>query len=65
MVTTPERTAISLDNFLLHPLDDYEWIDGQLVEKKGMTLRHGQIQLRLGSYWRSYMLSSGQGTALV
>jgi Uma2 family endonuclease len=61
MVATPELTTVSLDEFLLHPRDDYEWVDGQLVEKKGMTLRHGQIQLRLGYYWRSYMLSSGQG----
>lgn len=61
MVATPERNAISLDDFITHPIDDYEWVDGQLFEKKGMTLRHGQIQLRLGSYWRSYMLSSGQG----
>ncbi len=61
MVATPELTTISLDDFLLHPVDDYEWVDGYLVEKKGTTLRHGQIQLRLGSYWRNYMLSSGQG----
>lgn len=61
MVATPERTTISLDDFLLHPIDDYEWVDGQIVEKKGMTLRHGQIQLRLGYYWRRYLLSSGQG----
>ncbi len=61
MVATPELKVISLDDFMTHPIDDYEWVDGQLVEKKGMTLRHGQIQLRLGSYWRSFMLSSGQG----
>jgi Uma2 family endonuclease len=61
MVATPELTAISLDEFLLHPSDDYEWVDGQLIEKTGMTLRHGQIQSRLSYYWRSYMLSSGQG----
>lgn len=61
MVATPELKALSLDEFLLHSIDDYEWVDGQLVEKKGMTLRHGQIQSRLSYYWRSYMLSSGQG----
>lgn len=61
MVATPELKVISLDDFMIHPIDDCEWVDGQLVEKKGMTLRHGQIQLRLGSYWRSFMISSGQG----
>lgn len=61
MVATPERTTVSLDDFLQHPLDEREWVDGQLVEKRGMTLRHGQIQSRLSYYWRSYMLSNGQG----
>jgi Uma2 family endonuclease len=61
MVATPELKTISLDDFMNHPVDDHEWVDGQLVEKTGMTLRHGQIQLRLGAYWRNYMLSSGQG----
>lgn len=61
MVTTLEQTNISLDHFLLHPSDNYEWVDGQLIEKTGMTLRHGQVQLRLGSCWRNQMLSSGQG----
>lgn len=61
MVAIPELKTISLDEFLRHPSDNYEWVDGQLVEKKGMTLRHGQIQLRLGYYWRSYMLSTAQG----
>ena len=61
MVATPELYAISLDDFMLHPLDNHEWVDGQLVEKKGMTLRHDLIQARLSYYWRNYMLSSGQG----
>ena len=61
MVATPELKAISLNDFLTHPVDDHEWIDGQIVEKTGMTLRHGQIQARLSSYWRNYMLSTGQG----
>lgn len=61
MVATPELKAISLNDFMHHPVDDHEWVNGQLVEKTGMTLRHSQIQLRLGSCWRSYMLSSEQG----
>ena len=60
MVATPELKTISIDEFLRHPSDNYEWVDGQLVEKKGMTLRHGQIQSRLSYYWRSYILSSSQ-----
>jgi Uma2 family endonuclease len=38
-----------------------EWVDGQLIPKPDMTLRHGQVQSRLSFYWRGYMLSSGQG----
>jgi Uma2 family endonuclease len=34
---------------------------GQLVEKNGITLRHGKIQLRLGRYWGDYKESSGLG----
>ncbi|HEY9634477.1 MAG TPA: Uma2 family endonuclease [Coleofasciculaceae cyanobacterium] len=60
MVATPELKAISLNEFLMHPVDDHEWIDGQIVEKTGMTLRHGQIQARLSFYWRNYMLSTAQ-----
>ncbi|HBL10976.1 MAG TPA: hypothetical protein DD379_06130 [Cyanobacteria bacterium UBA11162] len=61
MIATIEQTTISLDHFLRHPIDNNEWVDGQLIEKTGMTLRHGQIQLRLGSCWRNHMISSGQG----
>ncbi len=72
--TSPQSQVPSLEDFLNHPVEGMEWVDGrlvdkyplevvnaQLVEKKCMTLRHSQIQLRLGSYWRNYMLSSGQG----
>jgi Uma2 family endonuclease len=61
MVATPELKAISINDFLMHPVDNHEWVDGQILEKTGMTLRHSQIQARLSYYWRNYMLSSGQG----
>lgn len=43
------------------PPERMEWVDGQLTEKNGMTLRHGEIQLRLGRYWEDYKYSSKQG----
>ncbi len=70
MVTSTEGTpetisekpqSISLEDFLNHSPEQMEWVDGELVEKKGMTLRHSQIQSKLSYYWRSYMLSTGQG----
>ena len=46
---------------MLNPPDGMEWVDGQLVEKTGMTAKHGRIQARLARYWGNYMLSSNQG----
>jgi Uma2 family endonuclease len=51
----------SLEDFMANPPDRMEWVDGFLVEKIGMTLKHGEIQLSLGSYWREYAIANGQG----
>ena len=53
--------VISPEDFSGEPPENMELVDGQLIVKTGMTLRHAQIQSRLSYYWRSYMLSSGQG----
>lgn len=51
----PNQTeAFSLEDFLQNPPDRMEWVDGQLVEKNGMTLKHGQIQSRLDRFWGNY-----------
>lgn len=52
--------VFSLEDWMQNPPDSMEWVDGQLVEKNGITLKHGRIQSKLGTYWRNYMLSSGQ-----
>ena len=44
-----------------HPPEHMEWVNGKLVEKTGMTFKHGVAQTKLASYWRNYMLSSKQG----
>ena len=61
LTSTLVKDNFSLENFMANPPDKMEWVDGQLVEKNGMTLRHGEIQLRLGRYWGVYTESSGQG----
>jgi len=63
MVTSKSNVSkvFSLEDWMLNPLDGTEWVDGKLVEKSGMTLKHSRIQLRLGRYWGNYMDSSGQG----
>ncbi|GAB4187950.1 MAG: hypothetical protein Fur006_28190 [Coleofasciculaceae cyanobacterium] len=51
----PNQTeAFSLEDFLQNPPDRMEWVDGQLVEKDGMTLKHGRIQAKLSTYWVNY-----------
>ncbi|MFE1743794.1 Uma2 family endonuclease [Coleofasciculus sp. H7-2] len=62
MVTAAVVPAnFSLEDFMRNPPEKMEWVDGELVEKNGVTLKHSKIQLRLGSDWRDYMISSGQG----
>ena len=58
-IAIPEN--MTLDEFVINPPEKMELIDGKLMEKDGMTLRHGEIQLRLGRYWGDYSYSSGQG----
>lgn len=57
MVTTI-KSEYSLEDFIANPPEDMEWVDGRMVEKNGMTLRHGKVQLKLGSYWRNYIVSN-------
>lgn len=61
ITSTIVSKLFSLEDWMLNPADGMEWVDGQLVEKNGMTLKHGQIQSKLSSDWRIYKDSSGQG----
>ncbi|MBD2603197.1 Uma2 family endonuclease [Scytonema hofmannii FACHB-248] len=54
-------STFSLEDWMQNPPDNTEWVDGQLVEKNGLTLKHSRIQASLGYYWRNYKESSGQG----
>ncbi|AFZ28915.1 protein of unknown function DUF820 [Gloeocapsa sp. PCC 7428] len=51
----------SLEEFITCPVDNAEWVDGRVIEKTGMTVKHGVIQGRLSYYWRSYVMSNGLG----
>ena len=51
----------SLEDWMQNPPDNTEWVDGELVEKNGVTLKHSRIQGNVYFYWRSYKNSSGQG----
>ncbi len=51
----PNQTEAScLEEFLQNPPARMEWVDGELIEKNGMTLKHGRIQAELAAYWRNY-----------
>ena len=53
--------VFSLEEFIANPPENVEWVDGKLVEKAGMTIKHSVVQGRLTRYWGDYILSSGQG----
>jgi Uma2 family endonuclease len=61
LTSTIVKDDFSLEDFVANPPEHMEWVDGQLIEKNGMTLKHGKIQLRLGRSWENYKDSSGQG----
>ena len=51
----------SLVHWMQNPPNNTEWVDGKLVDKIGMTLKHSKVQGNLYFYWRSYKDSSRQG----
>jgi Uma2 family endonuclease len=53
--------VIPLEEFLVKPTDRMEWVDGNLVEKTGMTFKHSLAQSKLARFWGNYKDSSGQG----
>jgi len=55
------ETAFTLKDFIADPPEEKEWIDGSLVEKTGMTIRHSKLQSIISRLWRNYLLKSGQG----
>jgi Uma2 family endonuclease len=52
---------ISLEEWMENPPIGTEWVNGELLEKNGMTLKHSEIQVNLSFSWKSYQDSSGQG----
>lgn len=61
IVISNNPKILSLEDWMQNPPDSTEWVNGELVEKTGMTLKHSEIQGSLCFYWRSYTDSSGQG----
>ncbi|MEM9904478.1 MAG: Uma2 family endonuclease [Cyanobacteria bacterium P01_D01_bin.44] len=51
----------SLEDWLENPPNSTEWVDGELVEKTGMTLKHSKLQRRLSTLWGVYKDNQGLG----
>jgi Uma2 family endonuclease len=49
----------SLEDWTHSPTNDTEWVDGGLVQKKAVTLKHRRIQGNIYFHWRSYNDSQG------
>lgn len=60
-IISNKSSTISLEEWMENPPVGTEWVDGELLEKNGMTLKHSEIQVNLSSSWKSYKDSSGQG----
>lgn len=70
MVTTPQKTETqesevlkldSLKAWIENPLEGTEWVNGQLIEKTGVTLTHSKIQRRLSTAWAIYQADQKLG----
>ncbi|CBN56737.1 MULTISPECIES: hypothetical protein [Kamptonema] len=53
-VKISELPHISIEEWMQNPPENTEWVDGELIEKNGITLKHSRIQLKLGTCWRNY-----------
>lgn len=60
-VAAPVSQIYSLEEWMENPPDLKEWVNGELLDKNGMTLQHGKVQGNLYFYWRNYQDSSGLG----
>jgi len=53
---------ISLDEWVNNPPSGGgEWLNGNLIEKMGMTLQHGRLQGRVVRLWGNHIENSGIG----
>ncbi len=51
----------SLEDWLASPPNNTEWVNGELIEKTDMTLKHSKIQGTLTFLWKTYKNSVEPG----
>lgn len=64
MIETPVvlklSTEYTLEDWIQNPPEKKEWVDGQLLDKNSINLKHGRIQAKLATYWKNYLYSHQQ-----
>lgn len=48
------QLSTSLQTFIEAPVEHAEWVDGQVIEKTGITVKHGVVQGRLSHLWTAH-----------
>jgi len=61
VISTDISKIFSLEDWMQNAPDDTEWVNGELLEKNGVTLKHSRIQGNIYFCWRNYKVSSGLG----
>lgn len=62
LVSTSEASkSFTLDDFVANPPQDMEWVDGELVEKTGMTVQHSIAQGNILTAWNNYAAAHEPG----
>lgn len=57
----PAISSQTLEAWMQNPPEHTEWVDGDLIEKTGMTLKHSKIQGNLYFHWRNHRDQNGLG----
>lgn len=55
----PAISSQTLEAWMQNPPEHTEWVDGDLIEKNGMTLKHSRTQARIATAWKNYKDANG------
>lgn len=54
VLISPLDSKVTWEEYSQHPQEGTEWVDGHILEKSYMTIKHGTVQLNLSYLLRSY-----------
>jgi Uma2 family endonuclease len=61
MVATITKPTITLEDYLANPPEHQEWVNGELQETTGMTVRHSKLQAKFARLWGNHVDNSQIG----